>query len=187
METLVVQLVNKFPTFYGTRNFITWPTMVPCKLKISLWFIEALYNEAVWGSGGTALRIVNLRTSWSWMVSFTLPPLYNLVKSSSYPLVRRLGGSQSWSGSYLEEKGVLTLTRIEFRFIGHPAHDLVTMPTKLSWPEIFIPYPNTFFLYFYAEIGFTGKFLWMWWRTFSSHKLLGASWVAEKSLIAPWS
>jgi hypothetical protein len=38
--TLVVQLVNKFPASYGTRNSITWPAIAPCKLKMSLWFIK---------------------------------------------------------------------------------------------------------------------------------------------------
>ena len=42
------------------------------------------------GSGGTVLLILNLRTRWTWVVSFTVRPLYpwgNHSHSSQYPLL----------------------------------------------------------------------------------------------------
>jgi len=43
-------------------------------------------HEDVWGSWGTAPRILNFVTRWRWAVNFTLRPLYNWGKSSRYPL-----------------------------------------------------------------------------------------------------
>jgi hypothetical protein len=60
--------------------------------------------KTYWGSGGIALRILDLGTRWSWVVSFTLRPPYPQGKSSSYPLDRRLGGPQSLSGRGGEEE-----------------------------------------------------------------------------------
>jgi hypothetical protein len=51
--------------------------------------------KTYWGSGGIALRILDFRTRWRWVVSFTLGPLYPKGKSPLYPLDRRLGGHQS--------------------------------------------------------------------------------------------
>jgi hypothetical protein len=47
-----------------------------------------------WGSGDTAPRIPNLDTRWRWIVSFTPRPLYPRGKRPSYPLDRRLSGTQ---------------------------------------------------------------------------------------------
>jgi hypothetical protein len=55
-------------------------------------------HEVVLGSGGIAPRILNLGTRSSWVVSFTIQPLYTQAKSPRYPLDRRLGGLQSQSG-----------------------------------------------------------------------------------------
>jgi hypothetical protein len=55
--------------------------------------------KTYWGSGGIALRIVDLGTRWSWVVSFTPRPLNPQGKSPWYPLNRRLGGPQNRSGS----------------------------------------------------------------------------------------
>jgi hypothetical protein len=53
--------------------------------------------KAHWGSGGIAPRILDLSTSWRWMISSTLRPLYPQGNSPWCPLDRRLGGSQSRS------------------------------------------------------------------------------------------
>jgi hypothetical protein len=55
--------------------------------------------------------ILDLGTRWSWVVSFTPRPLYPRTNRPWYPLERRLGGPQSQSGCYGEEKN-LGLARI---------------------------------------------------------------------------
>jgi hypothetical protein len=60
--------------------------------------------KTYWGSGGIAPRILDLVTSWMWVVSFTHRPLYPQRKSPQYPLYRRLSGSQNRSGRGGEEK-----------------------------------------------------------------------------------
>jgi hypothetical protein len=66
------------------------------------------------GSGGIALRILDLCKRWRWAVSFTPQPLYPRGKSPRYPLDRRLGGPQSRSGHSGKETN-LTLPGIEPR------------------------------------------------------------------------
>jgi hypothetical protein len=56
---------------------------VPCAMKTYL------------GSRGIAPRILDLRTRWKWVVSFTLQPLYTLCKSPRNPLDRSLGVPQN--------------------------------------------------------------------------------------------
>jgi hypothetical protein len=53
-------------------------------------------------------------------------------KSPQYALDKSLGGPQSRFGSCAEKKDLLPLPRIEPRFLIHPSHSLVTMPTELS-------------------------------------------------------
>jgi hypothetical protein len=60
--------------------------------------------RAYWRSGGIDQHILDLDIRWSWVVGFTLRPLYSQVKRLSYPLDRRLGGPQSRSGRSGEEK-----------------------------------------------------------------------------------
>jgi hypothetical protein len=50
--------------------------------------------------------IPDLGTRWRWVVSVMPRPLYPWGKSPLYPLDRRLGGPQSWSGCYGEEKNL---------------------------------------------------------------------------------
>jgi hypothetical protein len=59
---------------------------------------QVLRHEDVWGSGCIDPRILDLGTSWRWVVSFTHRPLYLRGKSPLYPLDRRLDGPQSRSG-----------------------------------------------------------------------------------------
>jgi hypothetical protein len=69
--------------------------------------------KAYWVSGCIAPRILDLGTRWRWVVSFTTRPLYSQGKSRWYPLYRRLGGTQSRSGSGGEEKNSQPLPGLE--------------------------------------------------------------------------
>jgi hypothetical protein len=60
--------------------------------------------QTYWGSGCIAPRILDLRTTWKRVVSFTPRQLYPQGKSTWYPLDRKLGGPQSRSGHGVEEK-----------------------------------------------------------------------------------
>jgi hypothetical protein len=60
--------------------------------------------KANWGSGGMAPRILDLGTRWRWVVSFKPRTFYSQGKNPRYPLDRRLGGPQIWSGRDGEEK-----------------------------------------------------------------------------------
>jgi hypothetical protein len=68
------------------------------------------------------------------MVSFTARPLYHREKRAQYPLDKRLGGPQSKSGQYREEKHLVPLLGIEPPFLSLPARDLVAIPTEPSLP-----------------------------------------------------
>jgi hypothetical protein len=57
----------------------------------------ALRHEDVWRSGCIDPRILDLGTSWRWVVSFTFRPLYSRGKSPRYLLDMRLAGPQSQS------------------------------------------------------------------------------------------
>jgi hypothetical protein len=56
--------------------------------------------------------ILDLSTGWRWVVSFTYRPLYPRGKNPRCPLDRRLGGPQSRSGLWGEEKNLLPLSEI---------------------------------------------------------------------------
>jgi len=45
-----------------------------------------------------APRVLDLGARWRWVDSFTPRPLYPPGKEPQYPMDRRLGGPQSWSG-----------------------------------------------------------------------------------------
>jgi hypothetical protein len=76
------------------------------KIKVKLFLCLTKHNatKTYWRNGGIALCILNLGTTWRWVVSFMPRPLYPQGKSPWYPLDRRLGGSQSRSGGVDEEK-----------------------------------------------------------------------------------
>jgi hypothetical protein len=57
-----------------------------------------------YGSGCIDPHFLDLGTSWRWVVNFTPWLLYPQGKSPWYPLDRRLGGPQSQSGRFGEEK-----------------------------------------------------------------------------------
>jgi hypothetical protein len=92
---------------YSTRNHdknVMWQHVKNTlfKVKLSLCFNWAPRHEGVLRSGGIAQSILDL--GWRWVIRFTPRPLYPQGKSSWYPLDRRLGGPQSYSGHGGEEK-----------------------------------------------------------------------------------
>jgi hypothetical protein len=62
-----------------------------------------------WGCGVKAPHIINLSTTWRWMVSFMPQPLYSRVKSPQYSMDRRVVGLQSWIGHDSEKRNSLPL------------------------------------------------------------------------------
>jgi hypothetical protein len=64
---------------------------------------------------------LDLRTSWKLFVSFMQGSLYPRGKSPRYPLNKKLGGSQIWSGWY-EEWKLLILLWLKLRSLSCPAH-----------------------------------------------------------------
>jgi hypothetical protein len=96
---------------YRNRWLLNYPLVtsnvesVKVNVKPSLCLTNlALRHESLWGSGCIDPHFLNIGTSWRWVVSFTPPSLYPQGKSSWFPLVRKLGGPQSWSGRRGEEK-----------------------------------------------------------------------------------
>jgi hypothetical protein len=81
------------------------------KVNLSLCLIKH-YAMKTHGKWRYISNILDLDTSWRWVVSFTTRPLYHGGKSTRYPLHRRLGGSQSQFGRCGEEKN-LSLPRTE--------------------------------------------------------------------------
>jgi len=57
--------------------------------------------------------------------------LYIQAKQVWYPINIKPGGPQSWSQCFGQEKNLLTLPGMEPRFLGCPAHSLVTILTKV--------------------------------------------------------
>jgi len=58
---------------------------------------------------------------------FKVPAALRPIKSSGYPLSRRLHGPQRWSGLLRDEKHLLLLPGIEPRFLGYPVHTIVSI------------------------------------------------------------
>jgi hypothetical protein len=67
------------------------------------------------------------------VVSFKPLALYSQGNNAPVPIVyRRLGGPQSRSGRYGEEKNPFPVPGIDSRYLGRPCLSLVTIPTELS-------------------------------------------------------
>jgi hypothetical protein len=73
--------------------------------------------EAYWRSRVIAPRILDLGTSWRWVVSFMPRPLFPHEKNPLYPLDRRLGKPQSRSRRAGEEKNSQPLPALEHLII----------------------------------------------------------------------
>jgi hypothetical protein len=88
-----------------------------------------------YGSGCIDPHFLDLGTSWRWVVNFTLRPLYPRGKSPRYPLDRKLGGPQSRSGRFGEEK-ILDPT-----WTGTPTPSVV-QPVASRYTDYAIPAPK---------------------------------------------
>ena len=78
------------------------------------------------GSRGRTPLIPNLCTRWKWVVNFMPQLLYPQGKEPQYPLNKRLGGPQSWSGHFWrkEKKNPLHLHRFKPWTIQPVVHSL---------------------------------------------------------------
>jgi hypothetical protein len=81
--------------------------------------------------------ILNLGTRWSeWLVNFTPRPLYNRERTPQYRLNVRLGGPQSRSGHYGEEKNLLALSGFEPWIVQPVAQSLHRLPLLRGQREL---------------------------------------------------
>ena len=97
------------------------------------------YSDNIWNIVVShALLISTLELSGQFHASAALPP--GKTPPPRYLLCRRLGGPQSRSGRYGQDKNLSTLPGLELQFLHHPAPNLVTILTELSrirWSRIF--------------------------------------------------
>jgi hypothetical protein len=105
-------------------------------VKLSLCRINyALWHEDLPGQWRYSTAILNLGTRWRWMVSFT-PWLLNPWRNCHwYPLDRRLGGPQNWSGCCREKKNLFTARNwtLAIQPIAHCYADWAIMtPTQIQ-------------------------------------------------------
>jgi hypothetical protein len=102
------------------------------KLKLSLWFNWApRHGGVLWKTEGITPCILDLDTTWRWVVSFMLRSLYLQGKSLWYPLDRRLDGPQNRSGRGGEEKNSQPLPGLEPPIIQPVAWLYTTELTRL--------------------------------------------------------
>jgi hypothetical protein len=113
---LATDVSSSFQTSCHNMSPYTFPHPVPNfyssllitsskKVKLSPCLTnQALCHEGVWGNGCINPHFLGLGTSWKWVASFMTCSLYPWGKSPRYPLDRRLGGPQNWSGWHGEEK-----------------------------------------------------------------------------------
>jgi len=76
----------------------------------------------VWGSGGTALLILNLATRWHWVVTFTLCQIYVWIKSPWDTFNMRLVAAQSQFWCQLNKDRHWTVWPYCVIFARHLAH-----------------------------------------------------------------
>jgi hypothetical protein len=84
------------------------------------------------GEGLTPL-IHNIDTAFEWVVSFVPWPPFSQEMRHRYPLNRKLGGHQSSSGRFREEKSMLPLPKFEKPFFSCASRNLVTTLPALSF------------------------------------------------------
>lgn len=78
-----------------------------------------LKKHAIRHTGGASVApcILNLGANWRCVVSFTSRPLYSREMSNRYPL-NTLGGPQSLSGCFGEERNLLAMPPMKSRFLA---------------------------------------------------------------------
>jgi len=94
-----------------------------------------VHLEGIKGNVGIAALIFNLGTRWEGVTNFIPWPLYPQGKNPQYPWNRKLGGPQSWSGPFGEEK--IPLHPSWNQNTSHPAHNRDSIPSTL--PRFLIP------------------------------------------------
>jgi hypothetical protein len=143
------------------------------------------------GSGCTDPHFLDLGTSWRWVINFSPRPLYPQGKSHRYPLDRRLGGPQSRSERFGEEKildptGTRTPTPRSSKPVAMPttlSRLLVGGCTILKW--ILERDDGMVWIgLMWLEIWISGRLLWTRYWTFGFHEMFRSSWVAAQ-LAAP--
>jgi hypothetical protein len=107
------------------------------------------------GGGSIAPRILDLGTSWRWVVRFTPRPLCSQRKSPWYPLGKRLGGSQSRSGRG-DEKNSKPLPGLEPPIIQSAALRYTTELSRLLYNVYngfkFAPHRSNILPYFICSL-----------------------------------
>jgi hypothetical protein len=83
--------VGLFPASFATKILYSFlaPTFLPTNLFQNpvLFFNECNAMKAYWRSGGISPHILDLGSTWRWVVSFMPRPLYPKGKNLWYPLV----------------------------------------------------------------------------------------------------
>jgi hypothetical protein len=74
--------------------------------KLKSWAVLLLPLWAFIACSRAKFTIINLGTTWKWIISFTPRPVYPREKSEWYPLKRKLRGLRNQSGHFAERKSV---------------------------------------------------------------------------------
>jgi hypothetical protein len=110
----------------GTKNDLHTEPILHTFLKVNKQLSLGLIKHG-------ALKTYGEWTRWKWVVSFTPRSIYSGKES---PVLFRYmtveGGTQSQSRHCKEEKNFFLLPRIQFRFLYHPEHSLVTVTTPIE-------------------------------------------------------
>jgi hypothetical protein len=129
-KTLKEALQSQLPQNLRHIPFSITRTLESCvRIPFEVEFMSMFFCAFMVCCVGTDLEILGLGIRWRWVARFTARPPYSSRKN---PFYRRLGGIQSQSGSYGEEKRLLSLPRIEPRLLGRPYCSIVAIPTELS-------------------------------------------------------
>ena len=115
---------------------------------------ENACHESTWESWDIDPLILNLGTRYRRVVSFISTPLYLKGNIPCYPVFRRQGYSQSWSGNFGEEDKLLALPEIKPPFPDYAACSLVTILTELH--QLCPVYCKSFFTKSWRKIPDTG-------------------------------
>lgn len=119
---------GKNSCIHQTGVWVTRPTTdTDDRIKVNL---SCTHCEDVWGSRSLAPLILNLDTRSMFIVNFSLGRCIDWIWGCECARFG-LGGSQSRSGRFEEEKNLLPLSEIEPRLLRHPARSPVTISTAL--------------------------------------------------------
>ena len=95
-------------------------------------YLLILYKDR--GRRDTISLLLNLGTRQKCVVNFTPWPLFPWDKKTQYPLNAGLGGSQSYSGHFVEKKYLQALPRFSHE-LSSPQHSHCTNYTTLAPQE----------------------------------------------------